>query len=298
MSASDNMERVLRSLHVLLSQSDPVQGKPGTVAVDKQKVLDLLAELNKSVYQIMDDYEVTKQSRDKAERESRKQGEDIVREASRTAEDIYAAAVMYTDGALSEVYALMEKNQAQIALLYDEMEKKLKEQEAKVKRNQSDLKGQLQDLVDTEKYLKLIEEYNKEREKERAKKDGIDVSEAGRPSIYANRQTEVRVNTAVLEQLGMAPEVEEEAAPAMTEEEQKAAEAEIRVDLDADYFAWREEEEAKAAGHQTEDKSGKSDSKKSEGRRTIRLFSALSGVTNKDEEQTDEGDTDNDDSGM
>ncbi len=294
MSAADNMERVLRSLHVLLSQSDAVQGKPGCVAVEKQKVLDLLGELNKSVYQMMDDYEVTKQSRDRAERDFRKQGDDIVRDATRTAEDIYAAAVMYTDGALAEVYRLMEQNQTQMASLYEEMEKKLKEQEKRVKKNQSDLKGQLQDLVDTEKYLKLIEEYNREREKELAKKDGRDPEEE-RASIYANRQTEVRVNTAVLEQLGLASDVEE--VPAMPEEEQKAAEAEIRVDLDADYFAWREEEEAKAAGKKSEPKG---DGKKSDGRRTIRLFSALSGSASKDDAEgnREEEDSNNDDSGM
>ena len=97
MSAQDNTEKILRSLHILLSKSEPYAKEPTKVIVDKQQVLDLLAQLNKSVYDIMDEYELTKQSRDRAQREFQKQGDEIVWNASRKAEDIYAASVIYTD---------------------------------------------------------------------------------------------------------------------------------------------------------------------------------------------------------
>ena len=48
MSAQDNTEKILRSLHVLLSKSEPYAKEPSKVIVDKQQMLDLLAELNKS----------------------------------------------------------------------------------------------------------------------------------------------------------------------------------------------------------------------------------------------------------
>ena len=67
MSAHDNTEKILRSLHVLLSKSEPYAKEPSKVIVDKQEMLDLLAQLNKSMYDIMDEYELTKQSRDRAE---------------------------------------------------------------------------------------------------------------------------------------------------------------------------------------------------------------------------------------
>ena len=61
MGAQDNTEKVLRSLHVLLSKSEPYPKEPSKVIIDKQEVIDLLAELNTCIYQIMD--ELTKQGK-------------------------------------------------------------------------------------------------------------------------------------------------------------------------------------------------------------------------------------------
>jgi prolyl oligopeptidase PreP (S9A serine peptidase family) len=187
----------------MLSKSEPAKGQPGKVAVDKQEMIDLLAELNKGVYAIMDEYELTTQSRDRAERVFQKQGEEIVRNANRKAEDIYAASVMYTDEALSRVQEIMRKSSEELQNIHAEMDRKLKEEIFTVKSNQLELKSQLQDLVDTDKYLKLIDDRNREIEREKAKKDGQEVP-SEHVSIYANRQTEVRVNKAYLQKLGLA----------------------------------------------------------------------------------------------
>ncbi|MDY2591053.1 MAG: hypothetical protein SOW32_12865 [Agathobacter sp.] len=212
MSAQDQTEKVLRQLHVLLSKSEPYNREPTKVIVDKEQMLTLLADLNKCIYGIMDEYELTQRSRDRAEREFRKQGDQIVWDASRKAEDIYAASVMYTDEALNRVWDIMHETSEKVGQLYTDMAEHLKEQERAVKSNQLELKSQLQDLVDTEKYLSLIEQRNRElkKQKEEGKpKERMGVSEK---SIYANRQSEIRVNTEYLEKLGYAvdDEVEEE----------------------------------------------------------------------------------------
>lgn len=209
MSAQDNIEKILRSLHVLLSKSEPYQKDSSKVIVDKQEMLSLLSELNKSMYDVMDEYELTTQSRDRAEREFQKKGDKIVWDASRKAEDVYAASMMYTDEALRSVQDIMKDASEAFKKIYMEMDKKLDEQTKLVQSNQTELKGQLTDLLDSEKYLKLIEERNKEIEKEKAKKDGAPV-ETAKPSIYANRQTEIKINTEVLRQLGLASGEEEE----------------------------------------------------------------------------------------
>ena len=69
MSANDNFEKILRELHVILSKSEPYKKEPTKVIVDKQQMLDLLSDLNKCTYDIMDEYEMTARSRDRAERE-------------------------------------------------------------------------------------------------------------------------------------------------------------------------------------------------------------------------------------
>lgn len=203
MNANDKTERVLRDIHVLLSRSEPYSKEPSKVLVDKQKMIDLLSNLNKCIYEIQDEYELTEQSRNHAEREFRKRGDQIVWDASRKAEDIYAASVIYTDEALSRVWDIMDETNESISKLYKEMNERIKEQERRVKTNQLELKSQLQDLSDTEKYLRIIEEKNKEIQRQK---------EAGKPkqklqaekNIYANRQTEVKVNMDYLRKLGMA----------------------------------------------------------------------------------------------
>lgn len=236
MSAQDNIEKVLRSLHVLLSKSEPYAKEPSKVIVDKQEMLDLLSELNKSMYDIMDEYELTKQSRDRAEREFQKKGDEIVWNASRKAEDVYAASVMYTDEALNRVQDIMKEADDSIAEIYSKLNFQLKEEEKRIKHNQLELKSTLRDLLDTEKYLKLIEERN--RELRRQKENGKPVEERER-NIYANRQTEIKINQEYFDKMGISLENEAEEAVGVSEPSQ----VEIKVDLDADYFQWKEGKE-------------------------------------------------------
>lgn len=259
MGAQDNTEKVLRSLHVLLSKSEPYPKEPSKVIIDKQQVLDLLAELNNCIYQIMDEYELTKSSRDKAEREFRKHGDEIIWDASRKAEDIYAASVLYMDETLGRMQDIMKDAQEKVASIYTDADEKMKKEQQAVRSNQSELKGQLQDLVDTEKYLKIIEERNREIEKE--KNEGK-LREESEPKLYANRQTEIRVNQEYLDKLGLSvvDETEKEIASSdagkkKEDEELKELEAEVRVNLDADYFRWKEEQEG--SDSDKEKKSGK-----------------------------------------
>lgn len=259
MGAQDNTEKVLRSLHVLLSKSEPYPKEPSKVIIDKQQVLDLLAELNNCIYQIMDEYELTKSSRDKAEREFRKHGDEIIWDASRKAEDIYAASVLYMDETLGRMQDIMKDAQEKVASIYTDADEKMKKEQQAVRSNQSELKGQLQDLVDTEKYLKIIEERNREIEKEKNEGKPREESE---PKLYANRQTEIRVNQEYLDKLGLSvvDETEKEIASSdagkkKEDEELKELEAEVRVNLDADYFRWKEEQEG--SDSDKEKKSGK-----------------------------------------
>ena len=258
MSAQSNTEKVLRSLHVLLSKSEPYPKEPTKVIVDKQQMLDLLSELNTCIYQIMEEHEMTTRSRDKAEREFRKKSDQIIWDASRKAEDIYAASVMYMDEALNGIQDIMRQANEAVDKIYMDMDASMKKEERRIKENQSELKSQLQDLVDTEKYLNLIEERNKELE--RQKNAGKPVEKKG-ASIYANRQTEIKVNQEYLDKLGLSVEdeadsdIEREAAnQEKDEEELKELQAEIRIDLDADYFQWKEGQDAEKSGKTKTDK--------------------------------------------
>ena len=99
MGARDHVEKALRELHVILSQCEIYDEEKSRVIVDKKRFVDALNDLNQGIYEVMDEYEYTKSSRDQAERETKKRGDEIIRNATRQAEDVYAASVLYTDEA-------------------------------------------------------------------------------------------------------------------------------------------------------------------------------------------------------
>jgi hypothetical protein len=269
-SAQDKTEQVLREIHILFSKSEVYDKETNRIIVDKKEVLELLSRLNTCIYQIMEEHELTKQSRDKAEREARKRGEDIVWDASRKAEDVYAASVMYTNEALQHVQQIMQQATDSVKEIYEKMNEELVDSQNLVRRDQSELKSHLEGLVDTEKYLKLIEERNKEIKKAKDKENGKEEKE---PSPYAAIKPEIRVDKEYFKKAGIPLEdeaQEEEAAgkeadketdkEAIAKEvvdEEKAAgdftdgedaqakrvQAEINVNLDAEYFKWVEEGE-------------------------------------------------------
>lgn len=201
MSSQDKLEKVLRDIHVLISRSEAYS--PDRIIVNKQEMFGLIDRLNVSIYEIMEEYELTRQSRDRAEREHKKQGDKIIWDASRKAEDIYAASVMYTDEALNHVQAIMDESMEQIRQVQNVMLKGLEEKKQIVRTNQLELKAQLQDLVDTEKYLSLIEERNKEIEREKEKNNGTRFGHLKEKSQFADVKAEIHVNKEYFEKTGM-----------------------------------------------------------------------------------------------
>ena len=234
MSAQDRTEQVLRDIHILLAQSEVYDKATNRVIVDKKEILDLLQRLNVCIYELMEDYEMTQRSRDAAEREVRKKTEGIVRDANRMAEDVYAGSVLYTDEALRRVQEIMQEAADSMKDVFQKVSTEMDEQKARVHRNQSELKSYLEGLHDTNKYLQLIEDRNREIAKEKAKKEKEE-----EPSVHVGIKPEIKVNTEYFEKAGI-PLTEEETKE-LPEENQKPVPAEIRVNLDAEYFKWKEE---------------------------------------------------------
>lgn len=300
MGAQDNTERVLRSLHILLSRSEVYPKEPSKVIIDRDQMVRLLNDLTQCIYDMMAEYEMTLESRTQAEREFQKQGDEIVLKASHRAEDVYAASVMYTDEALNSIQDIMDNTSETMRVLFEEMERRMKEEKQNLRSNQLELRSQLQDLADTEKYMKIIEDRNREIQKEKAAQEDRQYA-AEEKNIYADRQTGIKINEEYFAMMGIPleddldqepmpeenvledqieepvkkkwggfwknaperetfPEVQDLALddeiadlgivldnPAASEPDpelaRRAAEAQIRVDLDADYFKWKEQQE-------------------------------------------------------
>ena len=61
MSAQDKTEEILRQMHILLAGSEAYDSIGSKIILDKKRMLELLAELNKAIYAMLDEYELTTQ---------------------------------------------------------------------------------------------------------------------------------------------------------------------------------------------------------------------------------------------
>ncbi len=235
MGAQEKTEEVLRSIHTLFSKAQPYDSRGQHVIVDKVALMNLLRELNTCMYEMQEEYELTEQSRDKASRETKKAGDDLIFEAQKRADDVYAGAIMYTDSALHDIQDIIQETNDQVYILMERMRDRLRNAKEDVRSNQTELKAQLTDMVDTQKYLRLIEEENrrieKEKEKKKAGKKAINNNAGGKkaviePDPFEEEEPkvtavmpEIRVNTAFLQEHGMhvggeeEPEKRTEASP-------------------------------------------------------------------------------------
>lgn len=243
MSTQDKIERILKQIHVSLSEGQTVSGNPDKVLVDKKEVLSILEQLNLAIYEMMDQYEVTSQSRELAQRRSEKKGQELIERVSRQTEDVYAASLIYTDDALNKVQQLMAEALSSSRKIWDQLSLEVEKEERRIKANQMELREQLQDFKDSNKYLSMIEECNREREKQEKEKENktSDKKIQNEEKHYAMKvKPEIKVNPAYFERRGIQPEEPDE------ELEKSFVMPEIKVDLDAEYFKWQAGEEPEA----------------------------------------------------
>ena len=104
---------------------------------------------------------------------------------------------------MRHVQEIMQRATDAMQEIYKDANEKLQKEKDIVRRDQSDLKGHLQNLTDTDKYLNLIEDRNREIEKERAKEKG-----ETEPSPYAAIKPEIKINQEYFEKTGIVPENE------------------------------------------------------------------------------------------
>lgn len=276
MSIQDKIERILKEIHLLFSAGQPYDSNGEKIIVEKQKLFQQLQQLNLAIYEMMDEYEMTSQKQELSERRCEKRGEEIINKANRHADDIYAASIIYTDDALSRIQHIMEDANKSVQKIFHQMNKEMDSEKTRVRQNQSELKEQLRDFADTDKYLKVIDIQNQEREQEFRekieKKKGKRIQNEGKS--YSAIQPEIKINKAYFDRVEKEYEPEEgflddpdddvserlerltgkefaeslrrRAAMGSVEEEpelEPVLEPEIKVDLDAEYFKWKQAEE-------------------------------------------------------
>ena len=219
MSVQDKIERILKSIHLLFSKSEPYEGSGTKIIVEKQIVFELLEQLNLAFYEAMDQYEITTRKHEIAQRRCEKRGEEILQKASRHADDIYAASIMYTDDAINRICYIMDDANQAVQSIFRKMNTEIEEQRDRVRHNQLELTGQLRDFADTDKYVKLIEEVNRQREKERqmeleGRKEKKIQNEG---KSYSAVKPEIKINQAYFERTGKSYESAQQGADSQSD---------------------------------------------------------------------------------
>ncbi len=237
MSAQDRTEEVLRKFHILFSKAEPIPGSARDVVVDKIEAMALLQELNECMYDMLEEHALSKSGRERASREMQKQGDEIIFSATRQAEDIYAASIMYTDNALRRIQTIISETTDSLNQLHTSTVQQLKEEQAGIKHNRTDLRSQLEGLIDTQTYIRLIEEDRRRQ----AKAEAAGETEPEDQSLYAGIQAEVQINKDYFIQHGLA--FEDDDLP----EDDELADGLSGEDLDAEYFQWQQESDPDGA---------------------------------------------------
>ncbi len=242
MNAQDKVERVLKEMHVLFAKSPTYNGEADKMILSRSEFLALMDRLNAGIYDMMEEYEQTRQSRQSAERSFRKTGDEIIEKANANAEDVYAASVIYTTDAIGRIRDLMDQTNNSMNEMFRQFRTELKEQKDTLRRHESELRAQLSDLSDTKKYLGIIRDINRERERrnrdlEAERETGSRYARATfHPGVSSAR---VQVNSAYFEKEGAAAPAEASLSDAPLSVEKP----EVIVNENAAYFKWKQARE-------------------------------------------------------
>ncbi|MFP3155702.1 hypothetical protein LQZ18_14990 [Lachnospiraceae bacterium ZAX-1] len=251
MSIQDKTERILKEIHVLFSKSDVYGNDPDNIIINKREMFDLLEKLNGCMYEMMDQYEVLQQSRELGQRKVEKKGEAIIEMALKRAEDVYAASFIYTDDALSQIQNIMADAAGSVQKIFEYMNETMNKEKEQVFVNQTELREQLKDFTDTNKYMLIIEERNKEREKESEQKEVKEQEKKIRNEAKhypMSAKPEMKVNAAYFERHGIPILEESKKSPEKESQNGKQKHGnvieaedipEVKIDLDAEYFKWK-----------------------------------------------------------
>lgn len=174
---SDGMERVMREIHVMFAKAEKLSSREDMVIVDKKKVFALLEALNHEVYDAMDRYEESKVSRELAVKKLKEETDAMVEKASGSAEEVYAASILYSDSTLKELEQEVEHARANIRETWENIDRQISDKLHYLEKNRSELKSQLERMEQGRIYLDLIGRAKRDEAEEQAEQKRLNRAE-------------------------------------------------------------------------------------------------------------------------
>lgn len=235
MSAGKSMEDVLRDIHLLISKCPKIKGDPDRIVINKQELFAELEKISQCMYDMLDEYSLSKQKKEEAQYQINKKYDETIAKATSTAEDVYSASVLYTDEAISRLVHILDQNKKDMDNLYHEINRQIENEKDKIRANQKELQETLFELQDSNLYLNLIQERRKEIEVQKEEAERIKL---GKTMIMpAVRKTDVKVNKAYFEQMGLNDDGTKKEEPMKIN-----TSPQVKVNTESNYFKWKQQQ--------------------------------------------------------
>lgn len=250
MTPQKQLEQILREIHVYFSKCEPCQDDGSRIRVEKNQVKDLLEKLDRSVYDLLERYDESQTNAEEGRRRGRREGDKLISQAESRAEDVYAASIIYTDDMIGSIRDIMDQTSDSLNDVIRNFRKDLRAQRELLQKHETELQSQLSDMADTRKYLKIIEDAN--REKEEKKKELARERENGRefarnlkagedPLFIPAVNPDIKVNPDYFAKSGKQWPDDEMVDFDISEPIPERAD--VRVNKDAAYFKWKEKQQ-------------------------------------------------------
>ncbi len=263
----DKLEQIMRQIFLMLSNCEESAYSSEDLIVPKNRLFQLLEELNYTVYDLKEQYEGTVAARERGLAEHERRMAQIKEDAKGRAEDTYAASLLYAREMFMDMQKATEQLCQNLRREYNAALRSYEESLGFLKENQESMVAQMEVMRDSKKYLRLIEQQNREKEKKQnlteeeiKRQEEVRAQQAEMAAAEAQSELNQKLSAPIVVQVNEQPKVPEgfgkktkgkkKYAPSQALEE-TVVEGEGVVapnlpsaeELDGEYFDWKEEQE-------------------------------------------------------
>lgn len=263
----DKLEQIMRQIFVMLSNCKESAYSSEDLIVPKKRLFQLMEELNYTVYELREQYEGTVAARERALAEQERKMAQIKEEAKERADDTYAASMLYARDMFIDLRKTTEQLCKDLRREYSQVMQNYEKSLRVLEESEETTVEQLKLMMDSQKYLRLVEQQNKEKEKrhnlteeEKKRQEELRAQEAELAAVEAQSELNQKLSAPIVVQVNEQPKVPEgfgkkakgkkKYAPSQALEEtvvegEGIVEANLPSsdELDGEYFDWKEEQE-------------------------------------------------------
>lgn len=251
---SDKLEQVMKKIHIYLANCKESSYSSEDIIVSKKRLLGFLEELNYAVYEVMEEYEATTAARERGQAAAERMAVDIKDDAMKRAEEIYAASLLYTQDGIADMQNALEYTYQKTKTEYQSFLMNYEDKMRYLQENSMEITARLESMADAKLYLHLIEEIkeknerqSKEESAEEPKVTSKKIGSVGSAEVAETEQDEYtsKLSAPISVEVYATPKVPEGFKGRGKKKNKKAfSEAALESqDLDAEYFAFQEEQE-------------------------------------------------------